>query len=89
MVYEIRASTRVAKSFDKVVNQLSEKSKKRLFKTLTNIPKSCRKKQKFWCYEDLPNANRILFTVNDKSKIVQIVTAGDHNEQMKFLRSKR
>lgn len=87
MSYEIYpGSRRAEKQFDKILKKLSLAQKKKLIATLTSSPKSCSKKQNYRCYDNLPNAYRILFEIYDKKRVVMIIMAGDHDTYMTFLK---
>ncbi len=97
-MYVIHAkSSKVEKSFNKLLSGLSDNVKIRIVKTLCSSPKSStsqssvsgriEKKGKFWQYY-VTAGDRVIYSVIDKPKrIVMVQFAGNHNDAGIFLRN--
>lgn len=90
-------STKIEKSFDKLIKPLSDKVKSTIFQKLSKSPKTTtsdrsingriEKKGIFWQYY-VSWGNRIIYEVIDKpNKTVVILFAGNHNDAKIFLRN--
>lgn len=95
-MYDIRfPSGRVKKKFEKLLDSVSDRSRKKVVRILTNNPYpssgsggdllKVERKGKIYCYE-ISGGDRILFDIVDNPRTVIILYAGNHDGEIKYLK---
>ena len=88
-------SSRVEKDLDRLLNKLNITLQKRLWQRLSKNPfpsnsnsaelGKIEKKGGYYCYE-ITGGDRIIFDIHEQDKLVNILAAGNHDSEMKFLK---